>query len=472
MTLNNRLFMVGLSVVLLACQDKAPTFTPIPSSTPAPTGASTTIPTELHWVAGWKPTSALSITRAGTAAVVANDHLYVIGGVDGVNFVSLVEYAKLNPDGSLSNWQTTSALQEARGFIDAVASEGYIYVVGGGNGPNGKNLLRSVERAKILADGSLGSWEMEANGLITPRRCSKLSLLDGQIYALGGYAGALLNTVERSVIGANGHLGEWHMEAKTMLLPRYVNAVKATTDAVYVIGGHDQDKGVGIKAVEWARPNTQKDLSGWRETSALQVGRYGLSSAKQGRFLYAIGGLTGVEYLNSVEIASLQENGDLSPWRFTTALLEPRATFSAVVNDKWMYIIGGTNQDHYLDSVVYAQINDRGEPGFWASPQEAQDYQARQASLLLQHTELPNQGDVMQVQQASLYTYVYVRSNLGELWLAGPKLEVLSGDRVGFSAGVSMSNFYSKELQQQFQSILFVGRLEVLKNGAGWQGKR
>jgi len=412
------------------------------------------------WIKGWRQTSDLPAPRAGTAAVAHNDFIYVIGGVDGRDFVATVEYAPILKDGNIGQWQYAPELNEARGFIDAVVHNGTIYVVGGGNGPSGHNLLRSVESAKINADGSLAPWVLEQNAMKIPRRCSKVFVAGGYLYSLGGFGGALLDSVERAPILADGHLGEWVVEDQTMTLPRYVNAVKEVNNNAYVFGGHDQMKGVGIVDVEWATPAQDGGIGNWKKTSPLQTGRYGLSSAGYSNFVYALGGLTGLEYLSSIEFAQVQDNGELSAWQYTTDLPEPRATFSVLVHKAKIYIIGGTNQDRYLTSVEHAMFNSQGQIGYWGSAQEAKAYKEKIQALKQQHTQLPNEGVVLHVQNASMYTYLNVNSNLGDIWLAGPKLEVQVNDHVRFSKGVSMSNFYSKELQQQFPAILFVGKIE------------
>jgi hypothetical protein len=46
------------------------------------------------------------------------------------------------------------------------------------------------------------------------------------------------------------------------------------------------------------------------------------------------------------------------------------------------------------------------------------------------------------------------------MWLAGPKTQLQINDKIRFSKGVSMSNFYSKELQRSFPQILFVSKIE------------
>lgn len=413
-----------------------------------------------QWIKGWRDASALQGPRAGAATVVVNGYIYVIGGVNGFDFVRLTEFAKINDDGSLGPWQKTALLNEERGFIDAVAKDGYIYVVGGGNGPNGKNLLRTVERAKVTADGSLNPWQTMQSGMVMPRRCSKTVVKGNYIYALGGFAGALLDNVERAEILANGDLGPWIIEEATMTLPRYVNTVKSSHGNTYVIGGHDQMKGVGITDVEWAIPSEQGGVKDWKATNNMQVGRYGLAAASHGNSVYAIGGLTGLEYLNSIEVADIQDNGELSAWRFTTSLAEPRATFNVVVYKDWIYVIGGTNQDRYLNTVEYASFNDTNDIGFMGTAQEAQAYQAKLDQLKAAKPRLPNYGTVKAVHHASMYTYIQIVNDQGMLWLAGPKTELQLNDKIRFSKGVSMSNFYSKELQRSFPQVLFVSKIE------------
>jgi hypothetical protein len=429
-------------------------------SSGGPTVAASAADGARRWIKGWQSASTLAAPRAGAAAIVVNDHIYVIGGVDGRQFVAVTEFAKINEDGSLGPWQLTSMLNEERGFIDAVAKDGYIYVVGGGNGPSGKNLLRSVERAKVNADGSLSAWQTMENGMVMPRRCSKIVTKGNFIYALGGFAGALLDNVERAAILENGDLGPWRIEEATMTLPRYVNTVKHSHGNTYVIGGHDQMKGVGITDVEWAIPSEQGGVDDWKATAGLQVGRYGLSSASHGDAIYALGGLTGLEYLNSIEMATIKDNGELSDWRYTTPLPEPRATFSTVVYKDWIYVIGGTNQDRYLNTVEYASFNDGNDIGFMGTAADAKTYQAKLDQIKAAKPRLPNHGTVKSVNHASMYTYIQVVNEQGMMWLAGPKTQLQLNDEIRFSKGVSMSNFYSKELQRSFPHILFVSKIE------------
>ncbi len=415
------------------------------------------------WISGWKETSPLNVVRAGAAMVTYNNFVYMIAGVDGRKFLRSTEYAPILPDGRIGEWKTGPQLIEDRGFTEAVVKNGYIYVVGGGNGPNGQNLLTTVERAKINPDGSLGAWRQENNRTVLPRRCTKLSLIGDYLYSFGGYGGALLDSVEYAKIETDGSVGKWTMASEAMTLPRYVNSVKTVDGFAFVLGGHDQQKGVGIVDVEWARPQVNGDMHSWQKTSPLKTGRYGVASAKNDKTIYMLGGLTGLEYLGSIEKSQVLPEGGLTEWQETTAMSVPRATFSAFTNNGYIYVLGGANRDGYLRSVEYAEINAQGDLGFMGSPQEREQY--------LQHVEdkknnapvLPNEGVVKQILNAEMYSYVQVL-NQGKLaWIAGPKTEMSINSHIQYSKGVYMSNFFSKELQKTFPEVNFVSRIEVVE---------
>ncbi|NOX43031.1 MAG: hypothetical protein GXP19_04765, partial [Gammaproteobacteria bacterium] len=412
------------------------------------------------WVPGWQLTSAMPTPRAGAAAVVYNDIIYLIGGVAGREIFNDSIYARINKDGSVGQWQQGPALLEERVFIDAVARDGFVYVVGGGNGPNGGNYLNSVERAKILPDGSLGAWATESK-MALPRRCSKVLILDDSIYTFGGFGGVLLDSVEYSAFKADGSLEAWQVDSEKLTMPRYVIGVKKWRDKAYVIGGHDQNKGIGITDVEWSHVSPSGGMQKWKATSSLQTGRYGLSTAAHGDYVYALGGLTGAEYLDSIEKSKGSVSGELGEWQETTALMQPRATFSTLVYKDWIYVLGGTNRDGYLNTVEYATFNKEGDIGFKGSKLQAQAYLAELEKRKSKKLELPNEGIVKQVLDASAYSYVQVLNDKeGLIWIAGPKTTLTTGTKIQYSTGVFMSNFFSKELQQAFPSVLFVGTIQ------------
>jgi uncharacterized repeat protein (TIGR01451 family) len=81
----------------------------------------------------WSVYNAMHYKRYAPAAVVANNYVYVIGGWQhsGVGNIGPVEMAQINPDGSLENWQLTSALVRPRYGLSAITDERYIYAISG-----------------------------------------------------------------------------------------------------------------------------------------------------------------------------------------------------------------------------------------------------------------------------------------------------------------------------------------------------
>jgi hypothetical protein len=417
------------------------------------------------WIPDWKETTHINVPRAGTTAVQVKDKIYLIGGVDGNNFLKSTEYAQINPDGSLGPWQTGPDLNEERGFIDAAVHGDYVYVAGGGKGNHGEHLLRSVERARIQPDGTLGAWIKEKNGMVVSRRCSKVIVTDHALYVFGGFGGVLLDSVEYAEFQPDGSLGEWQLDPNVMTTQRYINSVKKEGDVFFVVGGHDQTKGIGISDVEWSRPNADDSLNKWQATTPLKQGRYALSTASYGDYIYALGGISGAEYLDSIERSKVGKDGQLEPWQPTTHLDQSRAYFSTIDYNKRLYVIAGTNREGYLSSVIYAEHNAAGDIGYWGTKEEAEASKARMAKRLEEESHLPNMGVVKEVLQTQAYTYAYVDSPQdGLVWLAGPKLPGLqAGDQLGYSAGVDMPDFFSKELQRSFPMVIFVGQIQVQK---------
>ncbi len=410
------------------------------------------------WVAGWQNQSTLMSPRAGAASVEANGVIYTVGGIDGTRFLRSTEYARIMPDGALSPWHATTQLQERRGFFSAAVHQKYIYVVGGGNGANGSNLLRSVERAEILPEGNLGAWAKEKNLLVYPRRCTRLAVIGNYIYAIGGYSGALLDSVERAEILPDGRLGKWTLQSQPLTMPRYVHAVAQHNDAVFVIGGHAQHQGDAQPEVEWAQlANDNKDRT-WRRAASLQTARYGLSTAAHGNHVYALGGINSLVFQSTVEKLEIGAQDIAPAWQSTTPLPLPLADFSVVTYKDWIYILGGTNSGGYYNTVISARFNEAGDPGFWGEPQRVESPPSvpRPAAAVA----LPNEAVIAEVIDTTLYTYLRIITAQGdEEWLAAAKGNFSPGSRIRYSNGVRMSDFYSKTLQRRFAAIRFVGNV-------------
>ena len=421
------------------------------------------------WVAGWKNSSDMTIVRAGGASVVHNDVIYMLGGVDGKNFLSSIESAKISKDGHLSSWKVISDLPEPRGFMSAVVHKNRIYVVGGANGEYGKKLLNSIVSAEIFENGRLSDWREEEQKMLLPRRCSKLIKNGNKLFALGGFAGSLLDNVEFSHFTPEGKLTPWKMNNEKLTMPRYVNSVSQVGDKVFVLGGHHPQKGVGLSEVEFV--DLKSSPMKWQKTNPMEYGRYAFSSFSFKNNLFVAGGLSGSEYLKSIEKAVIKKNDPEINWGKSINLPLSMANFTTLVVKGHVYLLGGSARHQYLNQVWFSNIDTNGNLGYWGAEQDKKAI-ALNNDEQLDKQILVNAGKVMKNINTEGYTYLLVEDfqenkkgkNKGiQVWLAVPKMEIKNNTRIQYSEGVYMSNFFSKSLNRNFESIIFVGTVRVIE---------
>lgn len=68
-------------------------------------------------------------------------------------------------------------------------------------------------------------------------------------------------------------------------------------------------------------------------------------------------------------------------------------------------------------------------------------------------------GKVLEVLNASNYTYLRVDTGREKIWLAAPQLKIKSGEKVTFGTGLPMKNFESKSLGRTFDTVYFVDQV-------------
>jgi len=192
----------------------------------------------------WQQTSPLQQTRVNLAAVEYNGYIYVMGGNPDPPMseskplgVNSVEYAKINPDGTLGNWSYTSSNQLGRWQPSAHAYNGYIYLLGG-IGPDGE----TVEYAQINPDGSLSVWSYTSPMTVERAGSPGTAVVNGYLYAIAGHgysSEAPVNTVEKAQINMDGSLGTWSLEAETLMC-RVAHMGRAQNNGhIYLAGGQD-----------------------------------------------------------------------------------------------------------------------------------------------------------------------------------------------------------------------------------------
>jgi uncharacterized repeat protein (TIGR01451 family) len=297
--------------------------------------------------------------------VIVGDYAYAIGPWDAV------EYAAINPDGSLGLWQFTSAMTSDRMGVGAVApGNGYIYAVGGG--PNGDDALATIERTQILTDGVLGEWEVLTSTMVHPR--SWLEVVapgNGYLYAFSGYDGdnfTSYTSTEYCEIYADGTLGPWTVLSATVNHTRDMLGGVAYNGYIYLVGGEDWNDGVDA-TTEYAEINSDGTLGDFVVSSnELNYPRDTFGLIEVDGMLYAIGGrqwgtVTGPD-LDIVESSKIQANGDIGPWTVHHGRLPAGMEASVAVKGNNIYAVHAWSAYYteILDGVIWeGEVDYQGE---------------------------------------------------------------------------------------------------------------
>lgn len=163
----------------------------------------------------WSTSStSLPVARSGTATVAYANNLYAFGGFDGTNYLSDSSYSQLNTStGDAGSWTYTNSLPKPLTQADAVAANGYIYLVGGRNTAttcDPSTLLAPVSANTTIASGNnptgVGEWSATNQRYTGSRYGAAAAYNDGKLYVLGGGCGtsltypAVASTVQQTAL--------------------------------------------------------------------------------------------------------------------------------------------------------------------------------------------------------------------------------------------------------------------------------
>ena len=171
---------------------------------------------------------AVAPTRAQVGMEVLDNKLYAAGGQDAADDDDM-EDAPSNLveryDFETKAWEAVAPMAEARSRLAVAVLDGKLYAAGGYD----DDYLSSVERY----DPALDAWVTVAP-MLTARGDHGVAVLDGKLYAVGGYrygAGAL-SSVERY----DPALNAWEAVAP-MAEERFMHSVAVLDGKVYAVGG-------------------------------------------------------------------------------------------------------------------------------------------------------------------------------------------------------------------------------------------
>ncbi len=252
------------------------------------------------------PTTTSAALVMDQGAVVVNGYVYQLGGATngtGTATVSTVQYAQINPDGTLGTWHTNAAALPTGGNGVAgaavVAANGYIYVMGG---YYNTTMSSAVYYGKVNADGSVSNWTTSANSEPTALRFASAVYVNGNILLMGGTTGSgssVATTYTASVNATTGANGAFSTTGNGTM-PGSVGVAYATASVVngyvYLVGGATNDAGASpwyspVNTVYYGQINSAGNIPTWHTSSqTLPQAAMWQGGVTLNGYLYIIGG--------------------------------------------------------------------------------------------------------------------------------------------------------------------------------------
>lgn len=367
----------------------------------------------------WTTSTALASNVYGHGAQVYNDRLYVIGGANTVGGApqATISYNKINSNGTLNTWITTTSLPAGRiagGGNFTTVWGGYLYSSGGCAAVNGSGYCTTVASdtnvASINADGSLDIWN--AVGSLTSQRIgASLVAWRDKIYHIGGCSAqnttsgdcnlSMLDTIvfgsingdgDASTVGQSSASGTAPCSGVSPTgcnLPGTANIGNMLTAAfinngyLYVIGGCTNNTcstttgniayvaisstGVMSKPAVCTGGTYQGQAWCVNTTNAVAGGIAASSPVVFGNRVYLVGGLDGTANTNEIVRSDINSDGSLSAWtvQSMTGLGATSVSYlyayaranpaSAGTNPGNLYIFGGCATSSAAGCTAYSQ---------------------------------------------------------------------------------------------------------------------
>ncbi|HEX8226779.1 MAG TPA: hypothetical protein VF572_02830 [Candidatus Saccharimonadales bacterium] len=158
----------------------------------------------------WTTSTGFNVARSGHSSFVYSNNLYVVGGSDGTNYLSDVQFAKLDATtGAVSGWTYSASLPQKVYQADAYAANGYLYVFGGRSAPGSctnNTYVTPISANTTIATGNnptgIGDWSQTNVKFTGARYGAAVAYDQGKAYVLGGGCTAFVAAADRTYVTA------------------------------------------------------------------------------------------------------------------------------------------------------------------------------------------------------------------------------------------------------------------------------
>lgn len=248
-----------------------------------------------------------------------HDSLFLLGGYDGVNWLSTLDsYSPTN--GLIRSLKPMSCI---RSYASVVELNGEIYALGGGDGCLWHDTVESYDLAR-------DQWTLRPSLSIAKGSLAG-GTLNNKIFAIGGgNKFQCFADVEMLDLEA----GRW-ISTQSMLEMRFALAAVELNGALYAVGGYDGTR--YLSSVERFDPREHA----WRKIENMKTQRGCHSMVVLNEKIYAVGGHDPLQMVPSVEIYDPR----LGSWMGGEPMNLARGYSAAVVLNESIYVIGGIMND-------------------------------------------------------------------------------------------------------------------------------
>jgi len=281
--------------------------------------------------------------RAGLAAVVVGQQVYLLGGHNGEAPVKLVELFEPNTEDlkDRGKWEQMPDMLARRSYLSASALGTTVYAVGGSADGRTLNTFEVFDALKQ-------EWEMWfcKPPMQVKRTRHAGAIIGDRLFIVGGFDGLRdLSVVECYDPKTNS----WSRKSPLQQARSYLTLVVAG-DCIYALGGQDRAKEAGPTAhreVECFDMYSER----WMPGPSLNTGRVGpaagsLVTRSGEEFIFCCGGSNGDEVLATVERLNVKEG----VWTEVAKMGVPRCQHAVVVVNGKLYAIGGFDGKEPLET--------------------------------------------------------------------------------------------------------------------------
>jgi N-acetylneuraminic acid mutarotase len=312
-------------------------------------------------LSGWETLPNFPINFSFGKPLIIKDRIYIF--VIPVNNESKVYYTTYDSDGNISTWVYVTNMPNNIYGSSIVSTDNYVFSIGGYNG-NTSTYTNASYRAPILDDGSIGAWT-QISDAPTAVVHAQSPIVGNKIYFIGGYNNSTgrLNTVYSATFTSG----------ITDYTPYYTDQPSTTITSSFV-----ESAGRPWQSQWGFNPSTQSDITDWTSTNSLTVTTYGAASLVTKNYIYILGGANSSGYLNAIQRASFDSNGNLtSTWSNVGTIPVAIDSMGYVATKGRIYLIGGENSAGAVSTVYSAPINADGTLGTFRTEASLPDVRSR-----------------------------------------------------------------------------------------------